>query len=104
MRSSVRLGWFLLSQHPSGGRVYGKDGSLCFAVLGPYDGKRATVGNGSMVAFRFDTMDEVNAFHANALALGGVDEGAPGERAPKMYFSYFRRDLDGNKVCAFCMG
>jgi catechol 2,3-dioxygenase-like lactoylglutathione lyase family enzyme len=92
-----------LFEHPSGGRVYGKDGSLSFAVLGPYDGKPATIGNGSMFALRFDTRPEVDAFHAKALALGGTDEGAPGDRAPKMYFSYFR-DLDGNKLCAFCLG
>jgi predicted lactoylglutathione lyase len=55
-----------------------------------------------MFAFRFDTRPQVDAFHAKALALGGTDEGAPGERGPKMYFSYFR-DLDGNKLCAFCM-
>lgn len=89
--------------HPSGGRVYGSGGGLSFAVLAPYDGKPATVGNGTMVAFRFDTPAEVAAFHAKALALGGKDEGAPGERAPKMYFAYFR-DLDGNKLCAFCLG
>jgi catechol 2,3-dioxygenase-like lactoylglutathione lyase family enzyme len=92
-----------LFEHPSGGRIYAKDRSLCFGVLGPYDGKAATVGNGSMFAFRFDTRDEVDAFHAKAIALGGADEGAPGDRAPKMYFSYFR-DLDGNKLCAYCMG
>jgi catechol 2,3-dioxygenase-like lactoylglutathione lyase family enzyme len=91
-----------LFEHPSGGRIYGRDMSLCFGVLGPYDGKPATIGNGSMFAFRFDTPQEVDAFHAKALALGGSDEGAPGDRAPKMYFSYFR-DLDGNKLCAFCM-
>ncbi len=90
-------------EHPSGGRIYAKDRSPCFGVLGPYDGKAATVGNGSMFAFRFDTRDEVDAFHAKAIALGGADEGAPGDRAPKMYFSYFR-DLDGNKLCAYCMG
>lgn len=90
-----------LFEHPSGGRIYGKDGSLCFGVLGPFDGKPATVGNGSMFAFRFDTSGEVDAFHAKALALGGADEGAPGYRAPKFYFSYFR-DLDGNKICAYC--
>ena len=90
-------------EHPSGGRIYAKDRSLCFGVLGPYDGKPATVGNGSMFGFRFDTPDEVDAFHAKAIALGGADEGAPGDRAPKMYFSYFR-DLDGNKLCAYCMG
>ncbi len=46
---------------------------------------------------------EVDAFHAKALALGGADEGATGYRAPKeFYFSYFR-DLDGNKLCVYCM-
>jgi catechol 2,3-dioxygenase-like lactoylglutathione lyase family enzyme len=96
-------GFAPLYEHPSGGRVYGKDGSLSFAVLGPHNKQPATVGNGSMFAFRFDTPAEVNAFHSKALALGGSDEGAPGERGPKMYFSYFR-DLDGNKLCAFCLG
>ena len=93
----------LLFEHRSGGRVYGKDGALCFGVLGPYDGAAATVGNGSMVAFSFDSRAEVDAFHARALALGGIDEGAPGERGPGYYFSYFR-DLDGNKLCAYAMG
>ena len=35
-------------EHPSGGRVYGKDGNLFFGVLGPYDKKPATIGNGSI--------------------------------------------------------
>jgi catechol 2,3-dioxygenase-like lactoylglutathione lyase family enzyme len=91
-----------LFEHPSGGRIYGKDGNLSFGVLGPYNGKEASVGNGSMFAFSFTTPTEVDAFHAKALELGGSDEGAPGDRAPKMYFSYFR-DLDGSKLCAFCM-
>jgi catechol 2,3-dioxygenase-like lactoylglutathione lyase family enzyme len=89
-----------LFEHPSGGRVYGRDGRIFLVVLGPYDGKPASVGNGSMSGFSFDTREEVDAFHAKALALGGFDEGAPGERAPKYYMSYFR-DLDGNKLCAF---
>jgi catechol 2,3-dioxygenase-like lactoylglutathione lyase family enzyme len=92
-----------LFEHPSGGRVYGQDGRFCFGLLGPYDGQPATVGNGAMVAFSFDTRREVDAFHARALALGGVDEGAPGLRAPTFYMSYFR-DLDGNKLCAYCVG
>ena len=90
-------------EHPSGGRVYGGEGVPNFAVLGTFDGKPATAGNGSMFAFSFASPAEVDAFHAKALSLGGTDEGAPGERAPGMYFSYFR-DLDGNKLCAFCMG
>jgi len=92
-----------LFEHPSGGRAYGRNGSLFFVVLGPYNDKAATVGNGSMATFRFDTRAEVDAFYAKALTLGGVDEGAPGDRAPKFYMSYFR-DLDGNKLCAFNLG
>ena len=91
------VGILPLFEHPSGGRVYGRDGVLCFGVLSPYDGKTATAGNGSMFAFSF----EIDAFHAQALALGATDEGAPGVRGPDWYFSYFR-DLDGNKLCAYC--
>ncbi len=92
-----------LWEHPSGGRIYGNDEGYCFVLLGPYDGEAATVGNGSMFGLRFDTRDEVIAFHAKALSLGGSDEGPPGERAPGFYMSYFR-DLDGHKVCAYCLG
>ena len=90
-------------EHPSGGRVYGKDGGIFFGVLGPYDKNPATAGNGAMAAFNLGSRDEVNAFHAKALELGGADEGAPGERGPGFYFSYFR-DLDGNKLCAYHIG
>ena len=96
-------GMTALFEHPSGGRVYGKDGNACFAVLGPHDGKPASVGNGAMFAIRCDTPDEETAIHAKALLLGGTDAGAPGERGPNMHFSYFR-DLDGNKLCAYCIG
>ncbi len=97
------LGVGTLFPLPSGGRVYGKDGRPFLIVLGPYDKQPATVGNGSMHSFSFDSQEEVNAFHAKALALGGADEGAPGYRAPTFYMSYFR-DLDGNKLCAFTIG
>ena len=56
-----------LFEHPSGGRVYGKDRKIFFVVLGPFDGRPATVGNGSMHGFCFDTREEVSAFHAKAL-------------------------------------
>jgi len=89
-----------LFEHPSGGRVYGVGGRLAFGVLGPFNKQAATAGNGSMFAFCFDSPEEVDAFHAKALELGGTDEGAPAERGPGLYFSYFR-DLDGNKLCAY---
>jgi predicted lactoylglutathione lyase len=68
-------------------------------VLGPYDKQPATIGNGGMIGFSFETPAEVAAFHAKALALGGVDEGAPGPRGTKYYSPV--RDLDGNKLCAY---
>ena len=68
----------------------------------PYDGKPATVGNGVMVALVVDAPEKVDAVHAKALELGGTDEGAPGPRGEQFYAGYFR-DLDGNKLNAFCM-
>ena len=93
------------------GRVYEGDnfvawstgpGAPAVSVIEPYDGKAATVGNGVMVALAVDSPEKVQAVHARALELGGTDEGAPGERAGGFYAAYFR-DLDGNKLNAFCM-
>jgi catechol 2,3-dioxygenase-like lactoylglutathione lyase family enzyme len=73
-----------------------------FSVLQPFDGQAATVGNGCMVALAARDPEQVQALHARALALGGSDEGAPGPRGAGFYGAYFR-DLDGNKLAAFCM-
>lgn len=73
-----------------------------FSVLKPFDGQAATVGNGTMVALAAADPGQVQALHAKALALGGRDEGAPGPRGDGFYGAYFR-DLDGNKLAAFCM-
>jgi len=54
-----------------------------FSVLKPFDGQKATVGNGSMVALAAANPEQVQALHAKALALGGTDEGAPGTRGEK---------------------
>ena len=89
-------------EHPSGGRLYSNHVAY-FGVLGPYDGKPATVGNGTLGGFSFDTTEEVAAFHAKALSLGATCEGPPGERGPGAYFAYFR-DLDGNKLCGYKFG
>jgi predicted lactoylglutathione lyase len=64
------------------------------------------VGNGTMVALVMETPEQVDAFHAKALELGGTTEGDPGfrpaDKTSGFYGSYFR-DLDGNKVNAFCI-
>lgn len=72
-------------------------------VTRPFDGKPATVGNGSMPALVAPTQAAVDAFHRAALAHGGTDEGAPGLRpfGPSFYACYVR-DPDGNKLSAVC--
>ena len=71
------------------------------SVTKPFNGESATVGNGVMVAIAMHASEEVDAFHAKALELGATDEGAPGVRFENFYAGYFR-DLDGNKLNAFC--
>ena len=72
----------------------------------PFNKEKATVGNGTMVALFLETPDKVDAFHKKALELGGTNEGDPGFRPAEndkgFYAGYFR-DLDGNKLNAFCM-
>ena len=97
------IGMAGVHEHASGGRLYRGKGTGLFGVLGPYDGGEACVGNGMMGGFDFDSREEVDAFHAKALELGGTCEGAPGERMPGVYFAYFR-DLDGNKLCGYKFG
>ena len=72
-------------------------------IIKPYDGNAATVGNGTMVALAFAGPDKVDAVHAKALELGGKDEGAAGPRGDSGFYAGYFRDLDGNKLCAFCM-
>ncbi len=71
----------------------------------PYDGAKATHGNGAMVALSVASTDAVAKIYEKALALGGKDEGAPGYRGPEaqgFYGAYFR-DPEGNKFAAFCI-
>jgi predicted lactoylglutathione lyase len=72
-------------------------------VIKPYDGKPATIGNGSMVALLVDSQEKVKKIYDKAMAMGGKDEGPPGVRFGNFYAAYFR-DLDGNKLNCFCMG
>ena len=90
MESDAFIAWATNMQSPG------------LSVTKPYDGNPATVGNGVMVAIVMDSPEKVQAFHAKALELGGTDEGAPGQRLDNFYAGYFR-DLDGNKLNAFCM-
>ncbi len=71
-------------------------------ILKPFDGGKATFGNGVNIAFHAPSREAVDAFHAAALAHGGRDEGAPGLRlhyTPTFYAAYIR-DPIGNKLSA----
>jgi predicted lactoylglutathione lyase len=74
---------------------------LC--VMKPFDGQAATVGNGVMIAIDVGSKENVDRVYRKALELGGKDEGPAGPRGPNYYGGYFR-DLDGNKLVAYCMG
>ena len=74
-----------------------------FYVKPTFDGRPASVGNGTMVAFEASNQSQVRSLHAAALAAGGSDEGQPGFRAsygPHFYVGYLR-DPQGNKIALF---
>jgi hypothetical protein len=75
-----------------------------FVIAKPFDGRGASVGNGTQVSFLARARDIVDAAWATALARGGIDEGAPGLRpryAPDFYAAYCR-DTEGHKLCFVC--
>jgi predicted lactoylglutathione lyase len=86
------------------GTGMGKPG---LAVCKPYNGQAATAGNGNMTSIACNSRAKVDAIHAKALELGGTCEGPPGVRGdegPQAFYGAYFRDLDGNKLAAFCIG
>ncbi|MCZ6620216.1 MAG: VOC family protein [Gammaproteobacteria bacterium] len=79
------------------------EGAPSIAVTKPFDEQSATVGNGVMVALAAESPEQVDRIHAKALELGATDEGAPGPRGEGGFYAGYFRDLDGNKLNAFCM-
>ena len=75
-------------------------GAAGVAATLPFDGKPASVGNGTMVALEAKDEAQVRRLYDIALANGGTDEGAPGPRGENFYAGYFR-DPDGNKLNAY---
>lgn len=79
-------------------------GAPGIAVIKPFDGNPASVGNGVMVALEAKDKAQVDRIHDIALAHGGSDEGAPGPRGDQGFYAGYFRDPDGNKLNAFVMG
>ncbi|RIJ25877.1 VOC family protein [Henriciella barbarensis] len=80
------------------------DGPAGIAATKPFDGKTASVGNGTMVALQAKDRAQVDKLYEIALAHGGSDEGAPGPRGEDGFYAAYFRDPDGNKLNAFTMG
>lgn len=81
---------------------YRNEGGTNFIVTEPINNEPATVANGSTVAFSCDSPEQVELFHATAIANGGTSiEDLPGPRKSAMgtiNLAYVR-DPDGNKLC-----
>lgn len=57
------------------------------------------------LAFQAQSRDEVEAFHAAAVAAGGTSNGEPGLRPyHDRYYAAFVLDPDGNNIEAICDG
>ncbi len=81
---------------------YRHDGST-FCISEPTNDEPATFANGSTVAFKCCSPDQVRQFHDTAIAHGGTSiEATPGLRVSSsgpVHLAYVR-DPDGNKLCA----
>ena len=96
------LGYKRLKDLGDRGSCWGQS-SEEFIVLTPADGRPASAANGGTVSFLAPSRAAVDGFHKAALAAGAKDEGAVGPRGfwPNAYAGYCR-DLDGNKLAAYC--
>lgn len=92
------LGYRLVSEDEQS-LDYGS-GVFAFSIERPLDGKPATGGNGTHIAFEARRRSDVDAFHREGLAHGGRDAGAPGLRPEydANYYGAFLFDPDGNKI------
>lgn len=94
--------------HPQGGRgeegaswgTFNSNASLGLCVGRAFNGEKASVGNGVMVALNAPSPEIIRRLHALALTLGGSDEGVPGYRPQygEKFYSAYVRDPDGNKL------
>jgi len=84
--------------------AWGKwDGPAGIGLTQPFDGNAASIGNGVMVALEAKDPEQVQRLYDIALAQGGTCEGKPGPRGDDGFYAGYFRDLDGNKLNAFCM-
>lgn len=73
---------------------------IAFSLETPVDGRPASPGNGTHIAFQAPDRETVRRFHETALRNGGVDEGRPGLRINynANYYGAFVRDPMATKL------
>ncbi len=76
-------------------------GGAKLAITVPFDGKPASNGNGTMVAFTVECISQVQALYTKAMKLGSQCEGEPGKRNGGAFYGAYFRDLDGNKIAIY---
>lgn len=98
------LGFTRVPKPPGKPPAYEKGGLPRIFLYTPEDGRPATWGNGTHVAFVADTRAVVHRFYEAALREGGSCAGAPGLRPHygDTYYAAYVRDPDGNKLQAVC--
>lgn len=84
--------------------AYEKGGMPTIYLYPPEDGRPATWGNGTHIAFLAQSTEDVHKFHEAALRMGGSSAGEPGPRPQygDNYYAAYVRDPDGNKLQAVC--
>lgn len=83
--------------------AYGKDmQSPGIGITIPFNRQPATVGNGTMVALKADSPEQVRRVYDKAMELGASNEGKPGPRGEGGFYAGYFRDLDGNKLNVHC--
>jgi catechol 2,3-dioxygenase-like lactoylglutathione lyase family enzyme len=102
-RALLPLGFSEIGPPPAGlpEVEFGLEEAADFAISTAYP-----TGAPVHVAFAADRREQVDAFHAAALAAGGRDNGAPGLRPEysEGYYSAFVLDPDGHNVEAVAHG
>ena len=95
------LGYRVVAEETDGGSTV-----VMFGVEGPefVIADKDRPGEANHVAFRADTRDQVDDFHAAAVAAGGRDNGGPGVRGHygPNYYAAFVFDPDGFNIEAVC--
>ena len=84
--------------------AWGKwDGPAGIGLTVPFNRDPQSVGNGVMVALEAKDKEQVHRIYEIAISEGGTCEGRPGPRGENGFYAAYFRDLDGNKLNAFCM-